>query len=160
MLVRFEYPTLSGPGSRGRLLIQHGDAERSARSTRVGEEELVVVVSDPVAFARWHLGEVEWDDALRSGAITVTGSSTLVRALPTWNRRIQPGHHSASDARDRPLSSAPDRRRLAVRGQLGDCLAHLRGVFEPVTPETCGHDEPAARSSTNSPVGRRGGGAS
>jgi len=23
----------------------------------------------------------------------VTGSSTLARALPTWNRRIEPGHH-------------------------------------------------------------------
>jgi hypothetical protein len=58
-----------------------------------GEEELVVVVRDPVAFARWHLGEAEWGDALRCGAIEVTGSSTLARALPTWNRRIQPGQH-------------------------------------------------------------------
>ena len=48
---------------------------------------------DPVAFARWHLGEIDWADALRCGAISVTGSSTLARALPTWNRRIQPGQH-------------------------------------------------------------------
>ena len=92
VLVRFEYPTLSGSGSRGWLLIQHGDAEVYEKYPG-GEEELVVVVSDPVVFARWHLGEVEWDDALRSGAVTVTGSSTLARALPTWNHRIEPGHH-------------------------------------------------------------------
>ena len=92
VLVRFEYPTLSGSGSRGWLLIQHGDAEVCEKYPG-GEEELVVVVSDPVVFARWHLGEVEWDDALRSGAVTVTGSSTLARALPTWNHRIEPGHH-------------------------------------------------------------------
>ena len=81
VLVRFEYPTLSEPGSRGWLLIQRGDAEVCEKYPG-GEEELVVVVNDPVVFARWHLGEAEWDDALRSGAIDVTGSSTLSRALP------------------------------------------------------------------------------
>ena len=44
------------------------------------------MVHDPVAFARWHLGEIEWRDALGS-AIEVRGSRTLARALPTWNRR-------------------------------------------------------------------------
>ena len=100
VLVRFEYPTLSGPGSRGWLLIERGDAEVCERYPG-GEEELVVVVRDPVVFARWHLGEADWGDALRCGAIDVTGSSTLVRALPTWNRRIEPGQHQlpvASDA--------------------------------------------------------------
>ncbi len=45
------------------------------------------MVHDPVAFARWHLGEIEWGDTLRSGAIEVSGSRALARALPTWNRR-------------------------------------------------------------------------
>lgn len=89
VLVRFDYPTLSGPGSRGWLLIEHGDAEICDRSPG-GEEDLVVVVSDPVAFARWHLGEIEWGDALRSGAIDVTGPSVLARALPTWARHPEP----------------------------------------------------------------------
>jgi hypothetical protein len=31
------------------------------------DEDLVVVVSDPVAFARRDLGELEWSDALRGG---------------------------------------------------------------------------------------------
>jgi DNA-binding HxlR family transcriptional regulator len=92
VLVRFDYPTLSGPGSRGWLLIQRGDAEVCERHPG-GEEDLVVVVSDPVVFARWHLGELDWGDALRSGAIDVTGPSALARALPTWNRRIDPSRH-------------------------------------------------------------------
>jgi hypothetical protein len=50
----------------------------------------VVVVSDPVAFARWDLGELEWSDALRGGAIQVRCSHTLARALPTWKRRVEP----------------------------------------------------------------------
>jgi hypothetical protein len=48
----------------------------------------VVVVSDPVAFARWDLGELEWGDAVRGGAIEVRGSPALARALPTWKRRV------------------------------------------------------------------------
>jgi len=50
----------------------------------------VVVVTDPVAFARWDLGELEWSDAVRGGAIQVQGSRTLARALPTWKRRVEP----------------------------------------------------------------------
>ena len=56
-----------------------------------GEEHLVVVVNDPVAFARWHLGEFRWADALRSSAIEVLGTRTLARSLPTWHRDPQRG---------------------------------------------------------------------
>src|ERR1051325_733192 len=66
-LVRFDYPTLSGPGSRSWLLIERGEAE-ICETYPGGEEDLVVVVHDPVAFAHWHLGELEWGDALRAGA--------------------------------------------------------------------------------------------
>lgn len=89
VLVRFNYPTLSGPGSRSWLLIERGDAEICDRSPG-GDEDLVVVVRDPVAFARWHLGEIRWGDALRSGAIDVTGPTVLARALPTWARHPEP----------------------------------------------------------------------
>ncbi|MDQ3762575.1 MAG: helix-turn-helix transcriptional regulator [Actinomycetota bacterium] len=89
VVVRFDYPTLSGPGSRGWLLIERGDAEICEKFPG-GEEDLVVVVNDPVAFARWHLGELEWGDALRFGAIEVSGARELARALPTWNRRVEP----------------------------------------------------------------------
>lgn len=89
VLVRFDYPMLSGPGRRSWLLIEHGDAEICEKSPG-GEDDLVVVVSDPVAFARWHLGEIEWGDAVRSGAIEVRGPSVLSRALPTWARHPEP----------------------------------------------------------------------
>jgi hypothetical protein len=66
-------------------LVEHGEAEYCLKSPG-GEEELVVVVHDPSVFARWHMGAVEWGDALRCGAIEVRGAPALARALPTWNR--------------------------------------------------------------------------
>jgi DNA-binding HxlR family transcriptional regulator len=97
VLVRFEYPTLAGPGRRGWLLIEHGEAEVCEKFPG-GEEDLVVVVNDPVVFARWHLGELEWGRALRSGAIEVSGSRDLARALPMWNRRVEPVQHQPTSA--------------------------------------------------------------
>jgi DNA-binding HxlR family transcriptional regulator len=86
VLIRFEYPTLPGSGRRSWLLIERGNAEYCLKYPG-GEEELIVVVNDPLAFARWHIGQIEWRDALRSGAIEVKGPPALARALPTWNRR-------------------------------------------------------------------------
>jgi DNA-binding HxlR family transcriptional regulator len=97
-LVRFDYPTLSGPGSRGWLLIERGDAE-ICETYPGGEEDLVVIVHDPLAFAHWHLGDIAWADALRSGAIEVRGSRALARSLPTWRRDPEHGYqplHSAA----------------------------------------------------------------
>ncbi|HEU5111223.1 MAG TPA: hypothetical protein VFT95_22005, partial [Micromonosporaceae bacterium] len=89
VVVRFDYPTLSGPGSRSWLLVEHGDAEICEKHPG-GQDDLLVVVHDPVAFARWDLGELNWADALRSGAIEVNGPTELARALPTWNRHLEP----------------------------------------------------------------------
>jgi DNA-binding HxlR family transcriptional regulator len=104
-LVRFDYPTLSGPGSRSWLLVERGDAEICEKYPG-GDEHLVVVVRDPVAFARWHMGEIAWPDALRSGAIELIGPSDLARAFPTWHREHdrgpQPLHSAPAD-----LASAP-----------------------------------------------------
>lgn len=90
VLIRFEYPTLRGPGSRCWLLVERGDAE-ICETFPGGEEHLVVVVNDPLAFARWHLGELAWPNALRSGAIAVMGPRQLARALPTWHRNHERG---------------------------------------------------------------------
>ena len=90
VLVRFDYPTLSGPGSRSWLLIERGDAEICEKYPG-GDEDLVVIVNDAVVFARWHLGEITWGDALRSGAIELTGSQPLARLLPTWHRDHERG---------------------------------------------------------------------
>jgi DNA-binding HxlR family transcriptional regulator len=84
VLVRFDYPTLAGPGSRSWLLIEKGDAE-ICETYPGGDEDVFVTVHDPVAFARWHVGELGWADALRSGAIAVAGPRALARALPTWS---------------------------------------------------------------------------
>ena len=86
VLIRFDFPTLAGPGRHGWLLIERGDAEICEKYPG-GEEELIVVVHDPLAFARWHLQEIEWRDALSSGPIELRGSGALARALPTWNHR-------------------------------------------------------------------------
>jgi DNA-binding HxlR family transcriptional regulator len=87
-VVRFDFPTVSGGGSRGWLLVERGDAE-ICESHPGGEEDLVVVIREPLAFARWHLGQIEWGDALRSGAIELTGRPDLARALPTWSQRVE-----------------------------------------------------------------------
>jgi hypothetical protein len=83
-------PTLSGPGSRSWLLIERGDAEICEKYPG-GDENLVVVVNDPLVFARWHLGEIGWGEALRSGAIELRGPRNLARALPTWHRDHERG---------------------------------------------------------------------
>ena len=69
-------------------MIEKGEAE-ICETYPGGEEHVFVTVHDPVAFARWHLGELEWGDALRSGAIAVTGPRSLVSALPTWSDSAQ-----------------------------------------------------------------------
>ena len=84
-LIRFDYPTLKPRGKCGWLLIERGDAEICEKYPG-GEEELIVVVNDPLAFARWHLGLVDWRELLGSGALDLSGSRTLARALPSWNK--------------------------------------------------------------------------
>ena len=107
VLVRFDYPTLRGGGSRNWLLIERGEAEICEKHPG-GDEQLVVTVNDPLVFARWHLGQVHWGAALRSGAIQVSGSRALARALPTWHR-----HH---DEGPRPLHvDEPTRRPASPR---------------------------------------------
>ena len=106
VLVRFDYPTLSGPGSRSWLLIERADAEICEKHPG-GEEHLIVVVKDPVVFARWHLGEIGWGAALRSGAIEVSGSRQLARDLPTWHRDHDRGPQPLHSLEPHPDQAAP-----------------------------------------------------
>jgi DNA-binding HxlR family transcriptional regulator len=108
VLVRFDYPTLTGPGRRGWLLVERGDAEICEKHPG-GDEDLVVVVHDPVAFARWHLGEIDWAAALRCGAIEVRGPRSLAHALPTWDRRVSPTRRPPSRTSPVPSPRAPAR---------------------------------------------------
>jgi DNA-binding HxlR family transcriptional regulator len=83
VVVRFE--SLSG-GRRttGWMLIERRTAEICRIDPGFGDD-LVVTITDPLAFARWHMGLVDWAAALRSGQIQVSGPQALRRALPTWN---------------------------------------------------------------------------
>jgi DNA-binding HxlR family transcriptional regulator len=101
VVVRFEYPTLSGSARRSWLLIERGDAEYCLKHPG-GDEELIVVVNDHLAFARWHMGQIQCRDALRCGAIEVEGSppGTATAGRP-------PTHAPATT--DRPGTSPPRR---------------------------------------------------
>ena len=114
VLVRFDYPTLSGPGSRSWLLIERGDAEICEKYPG-GDEHLVVVVNDPVIFARWHLGEIGWGDALRSGAIELSG---LPEPRPSPSD-LAPGSRTGP-------ATAPQRRTRPRPGRRAGVVAHLR----------------------------------
>lgn len=100
VVVRFDFH------NRGRrhvwLLVERGGAEICRFDPGFGDD-VTVTIADPVAFARWHLGELEWATALRSGAVTVEGPRDLCRELPTWNRA--PEEHAA-DRCDR-ISTEP-----------------------------------------------------
>jgi hypothetical protein len=83
VVVRFEF---ARGGRRVRLwqLIQGREVELCRFDPGFGED-LIVRIEDPLAFARWHMGLVDWAAALRSGGVQVSGPRALGRALPTWN---------------------------------------------------------------------------
>lgn len=85
VVVRFDFEYAGRPDTAW-LLIERGDAELCATDPGYGDD-LILQVNDPMVFARWHLGQIEWGNALRTGGLTVKGSSELRKALPTWNRR-------------------------------------------------------------------------
>ena len=83
VVVRFDFQRKE---RRARLwfLIEDREVEICRRHPGF-EENLIVAIEDHQAFAKWHLGLVEWSRALRSGAIRVEGRRELARALPRWN---------------------------------------------------------------------------
>lgn len=83
VVIRFEFEVLSRQ-VRSWLLIERREGEICSFDPGF-EEDLVVFVADPLKFARWHLGLIDWATALGSGGIDVTGPRDLRRALPTWN---------------------------------------------------------------------------
>jgi DNA-binding HxlR family transcriptional regulator len=83
VVIRFDYVFL-GRRIRGWMLIEGREAELCRVDPGFGDD-LVVTITDPLAFARWHIGLVDWAAALRSGAVQLSGPRDLGRALPTWN---------------------------------------------------------------------------
>lgn len=87
VVVRFDFRR---GGRRVRLwfLVEDKEVEICRRYPGF-EEDLIVAIEDPLVFAEWHLGLVEWGKALRSEAIRVEGRRDLARSLPKWNASPQ-----------------------------------------------------------------------
>jgi len=103
VVVRFDFEYRGKPETAW-LLIEKGGAELCATDPGYGDD-VVVEVNDTMVFARWHLGHMDWANALRSGGITVRGRTDLRRALPTWNRRPQIGKGLEGARGDRRLTA-------------------------------------------------------
>ena len=85
VVVRFDFP--DRPRKANQLwIIFDGDRSEICR-TNPGYDEDLVVTSESLALSEWHLGRVEWTDAVRAGRIQVAGPPRWARELPTWNRR-------------------------------------------------------------------------
>jgi DNA-binding HxlR family transcriptional regulator len=85
VVVRFDFPKLPGKVKTMWVIF---DGERSEICRKdPGFEPDLFVEADARALAEWHLGRIEWVDAIREEQIRVSGPVSLARALPTWNRR-------------------------------------------------------------------------
>jgi DNA-binding HxlR family transcriptional regulator len=85
VVVRFEFPD-QPLSSRWFWVVFDGERSEVCRKDP-GYEVDLVVEAESMALAEWHLGRVEWDDALRADRIRVAGPRRIGRMLPTWNRR-------------------------------------------------------------------------
>ncbi len=121
VLVRFEFAGQPPPRQQLWLLIDDGRAEVCHKHPGF-DDDLVVCVRNPRAFAAWHLGLVQWSDALRAGDIHVTGPRHLARALPTWNRRRQPAQASLQRAQPDRAAQPGRRAATAIPGFAGALL--------------------------------------
>ncbi len=93
VVVRFDLP--DEPKKTGQAwIIFDGDNSEVCRS-HPGFEEDLVVTAESKALAEWHLGRIEWTDAIRAGRIQVLGPPRLARALPNWNKRSAWAHVDA-----------------------------------------------------------------
>jgi len=88
VLVEFTFPDERPTNRRYWLLAERRSAELCY--SHPGGEPDVFVTARSEAFTRWHLGMLDWRRALADGSITVTGTATLRRAIPTWNRHPDP----------------------------------------------------------------------
>lgn len=85
VVVAFEFPDQPASYSRFWLLIDRGQAELCSSHPKFQIDLKVRARSQ--AFTRWHVGEIEWPEALAAGEIQVVGPRPLARSLPTWNGR-------------------------------------------------------------------------
>jgi hypothetical protein len=85
VVVRFEFSFLGRP-TKGWMLIEDRDAEICRVDPGFGED-LAVIIADPLMFARWHIGLVDWGPRSGLAGPQLSGPRALCRALPTssWN---------------------------------------------------------------------------
>jgi DNA-binding HxlR family transcriptional regulator len=101
VVVRFEFT--DQPPNRRRIWMLFDRRRAEVCLKPPGFDEDLIVETEAITLARWHIGQLEWSSALRSGAIRITGSRPLARALPTWNHR----HHMLTPTtRPNALASA------------------------------------------------------
>jgi DNA-binding HxlR family transcriptional regulator len=86
VVVGFEFPDEPPSHRRFWFLIESGDAELCY--SRPGVEADLQVTARSQPFTLWHVGRLSWHEAVRAGAIRVTGPRSLARALPTWKHEI------------------------------------------------------------------------
>ena len=85
VVVEFTFP--DRPRKGGTLWVIFDGDRSEVCQTYPGFEVDLFVVARSRPLAEWHLGRIDWADALRDGSIAVSGPSRLAKALPTWNRR-------------------------------------------------------------------------
>jgi DNA-binding HxlR family transcriptional regulator len=88
VVVRFELSDRSPDERAIWLIVRPTDAEVCTKPPKF--EEDLVVETTAMTLARWHTRRLEWEAALRSGAVRVVGPRALAGALPTWNLRAVP----------------------------------------------------------------------
>ncbi len=159
VVVKFVFHPRGRKGTRLWLLIERREGEVCNFDPGFGDD-VTVTVEDPLVFARWHLGTLEWRSALRSGAIRVDGPRDLCRALPTWNgypelRRRRRAEHGRVPGGTPPLPpEAPSP--TARSGAVGDGHVRRRLIrgFQGrlITPHDAGYDD--ARALWNGAIDR------
>jgi DNA-binding HxlR family transcriptional regulator len=87
VVARFDFPGMPGKVKTMWVLFDGSRSEICRKDP--GFEVDVYVEADARALAEWHLGRIEWAEALRDDLIRVQGPKTLAKALPTWNRRSE-----------------------------------------------------------------------
>jgi len=90
VVARFDFPDQPIKGNQHWFIFNKGDSE--VCRTDPGFDTDLVVTAESKAFTEWHLGRLEWADAVRNAQIQVAGPRALARALPTWNRRSAWAH--------------------------------------------------------------------
>jgi DNA-binding HxlR family transcriptional regulator len=84
VVIRFDFTGWQRP-ERYWLMLERGDTEICREDP--GFDEELFVTAEAEAFVKWHLGQLTWAEAIRTGRIHLQGPTSLIRAFPTWNGR-------------------------------------------------------------------------